>query len=201
MSLFHKKYKNFADEELMLLIGNNNTKAFEELYKRYGKKIHYYFYKMLGYDTEKANDFSQDVFLKIIEKNDSYHKGMKFKTWLYAVASNMCKNDYKHNDVKLKHDQEYMHTANTIYLTNFDKTYDNKVFKENLKKELDELDLNHKTTFVLRYQQELSIKEIAEIMDCSEGTVKSRIYYTLQKLSQKLKTFNQILENDLWKSN
>jgi RNA polymerase sigma-70 factor (ECF subfamily) len=199
--LFNKKYKNFADEELMLLIGNNDSKAFEELYKRYGRKIHYYFFKMLGYDAEKANDFTQDIFMKIIEKNDSYNRATKFQTWLYTIATNMCKNDYKHKEIKLKHEEEYKYTTHTFYVTKFDNTYDHKVFKENLEKELEELEINHKTTFILRYQQDLSIREIAEIMDCSEGTVKSRIYYTLQKLSQKLKTFNQILENDIWKSN
>lgn len=199
--VFGKKYRNSADEELMLLIGNNDTKAFEELYKRYGKKIHYYFFRMLGYDKEKANDFTQDIFLKVIEKHNSYNKRLKFSTWLYSLATNMCRNEYKHSEVKLKHDEEYKNTTETIYINKFDSNHDIGIFKINLEKELNELETNHKTTFVLRYQEELSIKEIAEIMDCSEGTVKSRIFYTLQKLSQKLKTFNHIIENDLWKRN
>jgi len=199
--LFVKKYINSADEELMLLIGNNDTKAFEELYKRYSNKIHYYFFRMLGYDKEKANDFTQDIFLKVIEKNSSYKSNLKFSTWLYSLATNMCRNDYKHSEVKLKHDEEYKYTTETVCHSRFDNVYDNKIFKENLEKELNELETNHKTTFVLRFHEELSIKEIAEIMDCSEGTVKSRIFYTLQKLSQKLRTFNQLKENNLWKSN
>ncbi len=199
--LFHKKYKNYADEELMLLIGNNDSKAFEELYKRYGKKIHYYFYKMLGYDTEKANDFTQDIFLKIIECNESYNSRLKFRTWLYAIATNMCRNDFKHKEIKLKHEEEYKNTTNTICLNKSDVLFDHKIFKENLEKALEELEINHKITFVLRYYQELSVREIAEIMDCSEGTVKSRIFYSLQKLSKKLKIFNQLIENEIWKSN
>lgn len=199
--VFIKKHRNSSDEELMLHIGNNDTKAFEELYNRYGKKIHYYFFKMLGNDKEKANDFTQDIFLKVIEKNSSYNKCLKFSTWLYALATNMCRNEYKHSEVKLKHIEEYKYTAETTYNISFDTHYDNKNFKINLEKELNELDINHKTTFVLRYQEELSIKEIAEIMECAEGTVKSRLFYTLQKLAQKLKVFNQVIEKDLWKSN
>jgi RNA polymerase sigma-70 factor (ECF subfamily) len=195
------KYKHFTDAELMSHIGNNNTKAFEELYNRYGKKIHYYFFKMCGNDKEKANDFTQDIFLKLIEKNNSYNKQLKFSTWFYSLATNMCRNEYRHTEVKLKHDEEYKYTTETIYLSNFDSNYDIKKFKIYLDIELNELEIKHKTTFILRYQEELSIKEIAEIMDCSEGTVKSRIFYTLQKLSQKLKTFNPVIENDLWKIN
>jgi len=199
--LLAKKYKNISDEELMLLIGYNNTKAFEELYERYSNKIHYYFFRMLGSDNEKANDFTQDIFLKVIEKNSSYKKHLKFSTWLYTLATNMCKNEYKHSEVKLRHDEEYKNTMDTIYLSKFDTHYDNKQFKINLENELNALEANHRITFVLRFHEELSIKEIAEIMECSEGTVKSRIFYTLQKLSQKLKIFNPIIENDLWKSN
>jgi RNA polymerase sigma-70 factor, ECF subfamily len=199
--VFGKKYRNSADEELMLLIGINDTKAFEELYKRYGKKIHYYFFRMLGNDKEKANDFTQDIFLKVIEKNSSYNKCLKFSTWFYSLATNMCRNEYKHSEIKSKHAEEYKNTADTHYLSKFDNNYDNKIFKDNLEKELNELEENHKTTFILRYHEELSIKEIAEIMECAEGTVKSRIFYTLQKLSQKLKVFNQVIEKDLWKSN
>src|ERR1035437_8441345 len=102
-----KKHKNSSDEELMLLVGNKDTKAFEELYKRYSKKIHYYFFRMLGNDKEKANDFTQDIFLKVIEKNSSYNKQLKFSTWLYSLATNMCRNEYRHTEVKLKHDEEY----------------------------------------------------------------------------------------------
>jgi RNA polymerase sigma-70 factor (ECF subfamily) len=199
--LFTKKYRNLTDEELMLLICNNYTKAFEELYKRYSKKIHYYFLRMLGNDKEKANDFTQDIFLKVIEKNSSYNKCLKFSTWLYSIAFNMCKNDYRHSEVKSKYDEEYKNSTELFYLNNFESNYDNKILMNNLEKELNELGANHKTTFVLRYQEGLSIREIAEIMDCSEGTVKSRIFYTIQKLSLKLKMFNQIKEIDLWKNN
>ena len=162
--LFVKNYKIIADEELMLLVGNNDTKAFEELYKRYCKKIHYYFFRMLGNDYEMANDFTQDVFLKIIERNSYYDRRLKFSTWLYSVATNMCKNEFKHVAVKLKHDEEFKNTTDTICLNKFDRSYDHEIFKINLEKELNELEINHKTTFVLRFQEELSIKEIDEIV-------------------------------------
>lgn len=198
---FGIKYRNSTDEELMHLIGNGNSNAFEELYKRYGKKIHHYFFRMLGNDKEKANDFTQDIFLKVIEKNSCFNKCLKFSTWLYSLATNMCRNDYKHSEVILKHIEEYKYTSEKSYYLGFDTHFDNKYLKKNLEKELNELEENQKTTFILRYHEELSIKEIAEIMECAEGTVKSRLFYTIQKLSQKLKTLNHIIEKEIWKNN
>ena len=64
------------------------------------------------------------------------------------------------------------------------------MFEKGLSAELDKLDDGHRTAFLLRYQQNLSIREIGQILGCSEGTVKSRLFYTTQKLAAKLKAFN-----------
>ena len=63
-------------------------------------------------------------------------------------------------------------------------------FLHGLDEALKHLSETHREVFVLRYQEELSIKEISEIMTCSEGTVKSRIFYALRKLSQRLQAFD-----------
>ena len=70
-----------------------------------------------------------------------------------------------------------------------DSDYDQAVFDKYLYKALSLMESQHRECFLLRYQQEKSIKEISEIMDCPEGTVKSRLYYTSRKLSEKLKFF------------
>ena len=62
-------------------------------------------------------------------------------------------------------------------------------FSEKLTVELAKLDEKQKSTFVMRYFQHLSIKEIAETLECSEGTIKSRLFYTLKKLTVSLKDF------------
>ena len=61
-------FKHSSDEELMLYMTKGKEKAFDELYKRYSKKIVFFFYQRLYQDNEKAQDFLQDLFLKIIEK-------------------------------------------------------------------------------------------------------------------------------------
>ena len=67
---------------------------------------------------------------------------------------------------------------------------DNNTFNLKLKEELDRLDEKQKSTFIMRYFDDMPIKEIAEALDCSEGTIKSRLFYTLKKLAVSLKDFS-----------
>ena len=66
---------------------------------------------------------------------------------------------------------------------------DNRQFEERLQIETDKLDVETKTLFKLRFMEEMSIKEIAEIMECPEGTIKSRLFYLSKHLSKKLSVF------------
>ena len=71
-----------------------------------------------------------------------------------------------------------------------DRIVDREIFNEKLNEELLELSENHRVVFELRYKEDLSIKEIADVMECSEGTIKSRLFYTIKKLSDKLQAYN-----------
>ena len=112
----------------------------------------------------------------------------RFSTWLYAVAGNQVKNEYR----RLGRQQPPPPTDD-FFGENFSEDFDNQVFAEHLHEALGELDEAQRQCFVLRYQEELSLKEIAEIMDCPEGTVKSRMFYTLKKLGNKLRAFAGVL--------
>lgn len=173
-------------------VAGGNSVAFSVLYDRYADKMMRYFYRMLGQDREKAEDFTQEVFVKLIEKPHLYDVGKKFSTWLYSIACNMCKNEYRRlavrkNTVSEEPDPNRTKDENPDdVIRNMDK----KTFEKMLEIELGMLDDNHRTTFLLRFQEEMSIKEISDVMGISEGTVKSRLFYTVKKLSEKLKVFD-----------
>lgn len=191
MSLQGSKYKAFTDEELMQLMANGDSMAFEEIYDRYSKPMVNYFCRMLWKDREKAQDFMQDLFTKIVNRPDQYDSSRNFKTWLYSIANNMCKNEYRKQEVR-KNTVKMTHENIKVYDESPEKSrlMDAEVFNEMLDKELEELEEVQRSTFLMRFKMDLSIKEIAEIHQCSEGTVKSRIFYTLKKLSEKLKMFD-----------
>jgi len=190
MTLFGKNYKESSDAALVQLIAEGNTKAFDELYNRYSLKLLHYFRKMLHNDKEKAQDFLQDLFIKVIEKYDYYDQSKSFSTWIYTLATNMCKNEYRNLAIRSRLLEE-----NGSYLYDNDSTtglesMDLRIFNEHIKAELEKLDYIHKETFILRFYEELSIKEISGILGCAEGTVKSRLFYTLKKIGGKMTAFN-----------
>ena len=184
------KYSSHTDNELMQSIVERDSLAFSELYDRYNRMLVNYFYKMLWQDEEKAQDFMQDLFTKIVEKPKSFDIKRNFKTWMFSVANNMCKNEYRKQAVRknTSYDLDENYQIKDTAMDAMDSLQDTQ-FSEKLKVELDRLDEKQKSTFVMRYFQEMSIKEIAETLQCSEGTIKSRLFYTLKKLTVSLKDF------------
>jgi len=190
MKFFESSLQSCSDEELMAQIKNKNAAAFEELYNRYCKVILHYLYKMLGSSEAQAQDFLHDIFLKIIEKPFLFDKSKKFKTWIFQIAHNKCKNEYRRKDIrnqpKVKFEINEIYSNNT---TSPEATIDFNKMNKFINYELSKYEEKHFSTFVLRYQHELSIKEIAEISECPEGTVKSRLFYVTKKLVEKVKDY------------
>lgn len=172
----------------MILSGEGKKVAFEEIYRRYSGKIYNYFLKMNRYDQVMAQDLTQDLFLKIVQSQKDFDHSKSFKTWIFSIANNMCKNIYRHEEVVKKADREMSYTLNTTAKmeTNIDKSG----FKKALSEALNTLDPVKKSSFIMRYKHDLSIKEIAELTKASEGTVKSRLFYTLKQLTVSLKEFD-----------
>lgn len=167
-------------------IARRNERAFAVLYDRYGGRMYRYFYRMLWRDGHKARDFTQELFTKIIEKPDRFDPRRNFRTWLYALAANLCKNEYRRKspaDLLLPTPDDDWQDA---YLPD---RLDRQYFEDSLRQAIEQLGEAHKQCFVLRYQEELSVAEIAVIVDCPEGTVKSRLHYALQKIAGQLEIF------------
>ena len=166
-----------------------DSQAFTQLYDRYAGRMVNYFARMLWNDREKAADLCHDLFTKIIKKPELYHSGKKFSTWIYSIASNMCKNEYRHHEVK-ERNAVGVRYAYEARIKHSSPDIDHQDFKLSLDEKLNALDYTQRSTFIMRYKQGLSIKEIADVMECSQGTVKSRLFYTAKKLAKELKHFD-----------
>jgi RNA polymerase sigma-70 factor (ECF subfamily) len=184
----------YSDEELMCYICQGEVQAFDALYERYSKNLLSYFARMLNYDRELAQDALQDLFLKIAEKPERFDRSRSFKTWIYSIASNSCKNFYRHHQVK-KDNWNNLHYMNQSaqYSSSPDSKIDGLEFRKMLEEILNELPPEKKEAFILKYQEEKTIAEIAEIQNCPEGSVKSRLHYTIKILEERLKIFNPVL--------
>ena len=192
MRLFGKNYQVETDEGLMQWVAKGDAKAFEVLYDRYSKRMLNYFYRMLWQDKEKAADFMQDLFTKILSKPERFDPQRSFSTWLYSVANKMCKNEYEKQAVRKGKGVVEADARLPDNEAAMPEKLDWKSFREVLDREIDKLDEKHRTAFVLRYREERPIKEISVLCNCSEGTVKSRLFYALKKLTPKLLAFQNL---------
>lgn len=190
MLFWRTRLRQRSDEDLMVLIAGGDVPAFDELYRRYHKRLHVYFLKMLHGDADLADDFLQDLFLKIIEKPHLFSPERKLKTWLYTLATNLCRNEYRRRGIRLHVPEEEIPEAELAEQEGMTAALDKAYFSDLLAHQLARLDETQRITLTLRFQEDLSIKEIAQILDCAEGTVKSRLFYTLKKLNQQLHAFN-----------
>ena len=194
MKFFKINSNHLSDEVLMgRLIKEDDPKALTELYNRYSQKLLGYFINMFKGDVEKAEDFLHDLFIKLMDKKHLFKTDRKFYAWIFTIASNMCKTEFRRPVVKsLVTDGDTNHLKSLAVEDNspMDKT----AFKADLRFQIDQLSHDHKVVFILRYHQQFSLKEIAEITETSYGTVKSRLFYATQKITKSLKGYEP--END-----
>lgn len=173
----------------MRKVHQGSEAALTEIYQRYSTPLMRYFTRMLWRDRQKAQDFLQDLFIKIIDNPQRFDGSRKFSTWLYSIAHNMCKNEYrrKENHNRL-YEVHYTEPEQVDLADNLDK----QIVRHKLDLMLDELDEVDKTLLLLRYEQDLSIEQISEIVFMPDGSVKSRLFYLRKELAKKLNAFKVI---------
>lgn len=199
MSIFRKEIQSFSDEELVKQLSTRRSnEALTELHARYGKKVLGFFIYMLKEDKDKAQDFVQELFMRILEKHQQFNPERKFSPWMFAIASNLCKTEFrKPINQRISDDANELDEHAEWSENNFDKIE----FRKALKQAISNLEEHHRETFILRYIEELSIKEIAVITNVSDGTVKSRLFYATKIITEQLKEFNPSNEGSLFKMN
>jgi len=177
--------RDIPDEEVMKNFQNGDSKAFNTLLDRYGSRILFFIMKKLSMPKQQAEDLLQEIFIKVIEKRNSYDSNKKFSTWLYTVANNRCIDHLRveANKTTSSLDKEVLHsTSGTTHMELIksrdrnpdEKTYDREI-KVYLNKALNELKDNLKEVFLLREIEGLSLNEISDVTGTPLNTVKTRL--------------------------
>jgi RNA polymerase sigma factor (sigma-70 family) len=186
-TLFKRKLKNTSDEALVkIIVEENRHEEFGLLYDRYAEKV---YHKCISFvkDVDLAQDLAHDVFLKTFINLKKFQGKSKFSTWLYSLTYNFCI-DYlrKNNKVMVNNDD---------LLVNIPDDDDEKnerelmsIASERLIAVLDIIPADDKMILLMKYQDELSIKEIQAALEVSESAVKMRVKRAKAKAVEVYKT-------------
>jgi RNA polymerase sigma factor RpoE len=190
--------KNNSTDEMDLVkrARQGDMAAYDDLVRRYQERIYATVYHMTS-NHEDANDLAQEAFIKAYQALNSFKGGSSFYTWIYRIAVNKTINFLKQrknrahmslNDL----DFNAEHDPDLVALIS-DKTPRRDIglaeLQEKLNEALQKLSEFHRLVVTLHDVQGLSHEEIAKIMDCNIGTVRSRLFYARQQLQGYLSDY------------
>lgn len=174
------------DEELVEEIAGGSQAAMEVLTRKYYKPIYAFVYRQVGH-KETAYDLTQEIFIKMIQRIHSFSGKGAFKSWLYAIAVNHCR-DYS-GSAEFRHlsRQTELSEAMASEQKSVPYIFERKETREQVKAAIGSLPDFQREALILKYYQHLKIKEIAAITKTSVPTVKSRLNQGLGKLAAMLR--------------
>jgi RNA polymerase sigma-70 factor (ECF subfamily) len=187
------KLRDLSDEELILEFQKNNTEdAFNILVQRYKNPLTNFVFRFLG-DYTACADVVQETMIKVYRYKDSYSSVAKFSTWVYTIAGNLARTEYRRQRRQnIFSINDYGEEYQTYDLP--DETYrpdvatDSGIKDEIIQKALLKVKETYREAVILRDIQGLSYEEISEILGVNEGTVKSRINRGRAQLQELLKS-------------
>lgn len=188
-----EKRKIILDDDQVLIkkIRKGNKAAFEELMRKYNRKIFNFVIRMVRND-EVAVELTQDFFIKIYTVIDKYNFEYKFSTWAYRICYNLVIDHIRKNQIQIESldndtvsQKEIVSSENYVKDVGFRILSDEEV-KTHLWKLVDGIPLKFREVILLRYIQELKYEEIADISGLPVGTVKNRIFKAKEMLKQEI---------------
>jgi len=169
-------YRTLTDEDLVKkIIKDNNPMLFGRLYDRYATMV---YNKCYGFAKTKseAEDLTQDVFLLLFVKLNTFKGNSKFSTWLYSLTYNFCTN-YVNRDKqkKIRDNSVPVEDQNQNFSTDISDADLFQMKSGKLEKALKLIDPDDKSILLLKYQDGVSIKELTKLMEISESAIKMRL--------------------------
>ena len=184
-----------SDDGLLEECRKGDSTAFDELVRRYKDRVYNVVYRFLG-NREDALDVSQEVFVRAYRGLEGFRGNARVYTWLYSIAANLARNRLRDSGRMGRNMGTSLEMLNESApgiadsMAHQTTPRDNAIGDETqalLQRCLGELPEHCRTAFVLRTTEDLSYEEIAEIMGCPVGTVKSRLNQARQTLRDRLK--------------
>ena len=185
-----------TDKSLIDAHRRGDPAAFGELVRRYGDSVLGYLIRMSG-NREQAEDLFQETFKRVHEKAHTF-RGPQFKGWLFKIATNAALDGLRRGkrtktvslNQQLNCDNPNSEQLGTVALADNSYNPSEQALKteqtEQVRQAIVSLPSKQRATLVMAYYQQLSYPEVAEVLGCSVGTVKTQMFRALRTLAQKL---------------
>jgi RNA polymerase sigma-70 factor (ECF subfamily) len=163
--------------------------AFDDIMKKYQKQVYNLAYNFIG-NGEDAYDISQEVFIKVYKSLDKLRNGSSFVIWLRRITINAC-TDYLRSKVNEEtlDDISYLHNSISSEDKNSDQLMETGELQKIIFRAVERLPKGQRKVFILRHYEGLSLKDIAETLNCSLGTVKAHLFRATRKLRDLLQPY------------
>jgi RNA polymerase sigma-70 factor (ECF subfamily) len=169
-----------------------DERGFEVLFDRYRDKVYHVAYRYVR-NKEDALEVTQEVFLRVYQNIARFKTNSKFFTWLYRIAVNRAidftrsrkARPLKEIDSFTLENREAASPARRAEIDPVERAQHGEL-EEKLAAAVERLSESHRTVFLLHAREQLSYREIAEVVECSIGTVMSRLFYARKKLQEAL---------------
>lgn len=176
-----------SDETLIKAAQRGDREAAAWLYHRYVEKVHRICYRIV-LDPAQAQDCVQEVWLKVFRSLDRFRSGKSFAAWLNTVTTNTAI-DYYRKWIKQKNHLDKNRThAETVAADQQPGSHpsDEALVQQKIQEALEEISVNQRAAFTLRYFEDMPTADIARVLGCAEGTVRVHIRRSLLALRAKL---------------
>jgi RNA polymerase sigma-70 factor (ECF subfamily) len=179
-----------SDRELVSRARLGEVVAFEQLVHRYDRKV-LSIASLYSRNEEDAKDIYQETFLRVYRGLPGFRGKSQFSTWLHRIVTNVCLSHQRKTSraklVSLESDEMGRTAAATIAVGETpEQLFGDAELSQHVSNALAELPDQQRLVFILRHFQDLKLSEIADTMNCAEGTVKRYLYLAVRKLRVQL---------------
>ncbi len=196
--------ESLTDGQLVERLRDGDLSAFRELVNRYKKRAFYLAYRLLS-DREAAEDISQEAFIRVYKKIKEFRGDTSFQNWFYRIILNLSRSHLRHRYFinrfvlwfKKAEEGEIEKSLETLPSPPSPESNPLQAAlarerKERIDSAIQSLQGNQREIFVLKHIEGMKIKNIAEILNLKEGTVKIHLFRAVQKLQEALKEYREV---------
>lgn len=181
------------DEQLLARIAAGDERAFSELFRRWAPRLGTFILRATGC-PDTTEDLVQEVFIRILRAAPRYESRGQVSAWIYRIAANLTYSYWRKRNRAGDGSSGISALAERAVAPRRqapDQLYERGRFTADLYTAVDKLPLNQRMAFLLKMDQGLTYAQVGEVLQCPEGTVKSRFHHALLKLRTGLRDWSQ----------